>query len=246
MANSVQPPPNDKMTSHLPAQNPIRGRQYSLLDYCPPRIRKVSRVKLRLGPWATSRPGTIRPCWRESSRSVQTSGALDSNYPGRYHRLGTLIIEGRNRFGDENVKQSLRQEGIDSTRAWRAEQIANLYTYDQAVAFPFSAGDTGDTSRQATADEDSQHRTGGRPPSHRAGRACSSPATGGFRRDYFGIVHPAWNKSLGTAWERGDRSMPWSKSRPTFPRRLKKLLRRFDVAIRIAVGRCTPKAAAHA
>ena len=30
----------------------------------------------------------------------------------------------------------MRQEGIDGTRAWRAEQIAALYTYEQAVAFP--------------------------------------------------------------------------------------------------------------
>jgi hypothetical protein len=62
--------------------------------------------------------------------------ALDSNYPAQYHRLGTFIIEACKRFGDENVKQSLRQEGIDNTRAWRAEQIAKLYTYDQAVEFP--------------------------------------------------------------------------------------------------------------
>ena len=69
-------------------------------------------------------------------KECATIRALDANYPAQYHRLGTLIIEGRNRFGDENVKQRLRQEGIDSTRAWRAEQIASLYTYDQAVAFP--------------------------------------------------------------------------------------------------------------
>ena len=62
--------------------------------------------------------------------------ALDASYPAQYHRLGILIIEARNRFGDENVKQSLRQEGIDNVRAWRAEQIARLYTFDQAAAFP--------------------------------------------------------------------------------------------------------------
>jgi len=61
---------------------------------------------------------------------------LDGSYPAQYHRLGTLIIEARKRFGDENVKQSLRQEGIDNARAWRAEQIAKLYTFDQAAAFP--------------------------------------------------------------------------------------------------------------
>ena len=54
----------------------------------------------------------------------------------RYHRLGTINIEARNRFGDEHVRQVLRQEGIDNTRAWRAEQIATLYTFEQAVAFP--------------------------------------------------------------------------------------------------------------
>lgn len=62
--------------------------------------------------------------------------ALDGNYPGRYHRLGVFNIEARKRFGEEELRQFLRQEGIDSTRAWRAEQIATLYTFDQAVAFP--------------------------------------------------------------------------------------------------------------
>ena len=61
---------------------------------------------------------------------------LDSHYPGRYHRLGTLILEAHKRFGDEATRQVLRQEGIDSTRAWRAEQIARLYTYEQATGFP--------------------------------------------------------------------------------------------------------------
>jgi hypothetical protein len=62
--------------------------------------------------------------------------ATDANYPAQYHKLGVLIIEARKRFGDENLRQVLRQEGIDGTRAWRAEQIATLYTYEQAVAFP--------------------------------------------------------------------------------------------------------------
>ena len=61
---------------------------------------------------------------------------LDSNYPARYHRLGTFRIEGRKRFGDEHVTQVLRQEGIDGTMAWCAEQIATLYTFEQAAAFP--------------------------------------------------------------------------------------------------------------
>jgi ABC-type enterochelin transport system substrate-binding protein len=62
--------------------------------------------------------------------------ALDSHFPARYHRLGTFINESTKRFGKENVKQVLRQEEIDNTKAWRAEQIATLYTFDQAVAFP--------------------------------------------------------------------------------------------------------------
>ena len=62
--------------------------------------------------------------------------AIDSNYPGKYHRLGTFIIEARKRFGNDTVKQDLRQEGIDSTRAWRAEQIASFYSFEQAVDFP--------------------------------------------------------------------------------------------------------------
>ena len=34
------------------------------------------------------------------------------------------------------MRQDLRQEKIDSTRVWRAEQIATRYTYEQAAAFP--------------------------------------------------------------------------------------------------------------
>jgi hypothetical protein len=33
------------------------------------------------------------------------------------------------------VVQVLREEGVDSTRAWRAEQIARLYTLEQAKQF---------------------------------------------------------------------------------------------------------------
>ena len=62
--------------------------------------------------------------------------AFDVHYPARYHRLGTYIIESTKRFGKDRVKQFLYQERIDSTRAWRAEQIATLYSYDQAAAFP--------------------------------------------------------------------------------------------------------------
>jgi hypothetical protein len=61
---------------------------------------------------------------------------LEAPFPGRYHRLGTFVKEFRERLNEEDMKRLLRQEGIDSTRAWRAEQIARLYTYDQAVAFP--------------------------------------------------------------------------------------------------------------
>jgi hypothetical protein len=61
--------------------------------------------------------------------------ALDANYPARYHRLGTFIIETCKRLGDEYVRQVLRQEGIDNTRAWRMKRIAEVYTYEQAAQF---------------------------------------------------------------------------------------------------------------
>ena len=62
--------------------------------------------------------------------------SLDANFPSQYHRLGMFIIESGKRIGEDTVRQMLRQEGIDNTKAWRAEQIATLYTYDQAAAFP--------------------------------------------------------------------------------------------------------------
>ena len=62
--------------------------------------------------------------------------AIDRHYPTRYHRLGTFICESTKRFGDEYVKQYLRQKGIDGASKWRAEQIATLYSYDQAAVFP--------------------------------------------------------------------------------------------------------------
>ncbi|HUT13541.1 MAG TPA: hypothetical protein VMY42_23840 [Thermoguttaceae bacterium] len=58
--------------------------------------------------------------------------ALDSNYPGRYHRLGTYILESTNRFGADAVRQMLRAEGINRTTAHWAKGIARLYTYEQA------------------------------------------------------------------------------------------------------------------
>ena len=61
--------------------------------------------------------------------------ALDARYPTRYHRLGTFLTEVRKRIGNEEVRHFLRQEDIDNTTAWRAEQIAKLYTCDQAAAF---------------------------------------------------------------------------------------------------------------
>ena len=60
---------------------------------------------------------------------------LDANYAGKYHRLGTYIIESTKRFGDEMVRQTLRGEGIDRSRAYYAKEIARLYTYEQAVQF---------------------------------------------------------------------------------------------------------------
>lgn len=38
--------------------------------------------------------------------------ALDANYPGKYHRLGTFILESTKRFGGDAVRQVLRAEGI--------------------------------------------------------------------------------------------------------------------------------------
>jgi hypothetical protein len=61
---------------------------------------------------------------------------LDACYPAQYHRLGMLCVEARKRFGDDQLRQILRREGIDSTKAWRAEQIAKLYTPQQATTFP--------------------------------------------------------------------------------------------------------------
>jgi len=34
------------------------------------------------------------------------------------------------------LQQILRREGIDSTKGWRAEQIAKFYTLDQVMEFP--------------------------------------------------------------------------------------------------------------
>jgi hypothetical protein len=61
---------------------------------------------------------------------------LDTHFPGRYHRLGVYLIETRKRLGDDAVIQILREEDIDRIRVWRAEQIAQLYTYEQATEFP--------------------------------------------------------------------------------------------------------------
>jgi hypothetical protein len=61
---------------------------------------------------------------------------LDANYPGRYHRLGTYAIESDKRFGEEATRQALRAEGINRTIAYYAREIAQLYTYEQAIRFP--------------------------------------------------------------------------------------------------------------
>jgi hypothetical protein len=60
---------------------------------------------------------------------------LDANYPARYHRLGTVIIESTKRFGEEAVRLTLRAEGISTTRAYYAKEIGRLYTYEQAIQF---------------------------------------------------------------------------------------------------------------
>jgi hypothetical protein len=65
-----------------------------------------------------------------------TIRALDSNYPGRYHRLGTFEIESDRRFGEDATRNALRAEGINKTLANFAKRIAQLYTYEQAVQFP--------------------------------------------------------------------------------------------------------------
>ena len=70
---------------------------------------------------------------RNESKEIR---GLESPFPGRYHRLGTFVIETKKRFGDKNSKPIFRQEGIDSTKEWRSEQIAALYSHDQAFAFP--------------------------------------------------------------------------------------------------------------
>jgi hypothetical protein len=61
---------------------------------------------------------------------------LEVHFPDKYHQLGTFIIEGRKRFGDENLLQIMREEGIDKMKMWRAERIATLYYYEEAVKFP--------------------------------------------------------------------------------------------------------------
>jgi len=61
--------------------------------------------------------------------------ALDSNYPGRYHRLGTFIIESSKRFGRDAVRLMLKADGISRTTAHWAEQISRWYSYEQAVQF---------------------------------------------------------------------------------------------------------------
>ncbi|MGA2062219.1 MAG: hypothetical protein ABSG67_17180 [Thermoguttaceae bacterium] len=61
--------------------------------------------------------------------------AIDANYPGKYHRLGTLIHESTKRFSADSVRQTLRAEGISKTTAHWAVRIAELYTYEQAVQF---------------------------------------------------------------------------------------------------------------
>jgi hypothetical protein len=61
--------------------------------------------------------------------------ALDANYPGKYHRLGTFLLETTKRFGADAVRQTLRAEGINRTAAHWAKEIARLYTYEQAVQF---------------------------------------------------------------------------------------------------------------
>jgi len=61
--------------------------------------------------------------------------ALDTNYPGRYHRLGTFVIESNRRFGEEATRLTLRVGGISRTIAHWAARIAELYTYAQAVQF---------------------------------------------------------------------------------------------------------------
>jgi hypothetical protein len=62
--------------------------------------------------------------------------SIEAHFPGRYHRLGTLIIESNRRFGDAVVRQTLLAEGISRTKAHWAMEIARLYTYEQAVGFP--------------------------------------------------------------------------------------------------------------
>ena len=93
-------------------------------------------MKLCQGRLATSLLGTTKQYWRALRPSLARFARLNAPFPGRYHRLGTFIVESRKRFEEKYLKDVLLQERIDTTRAWRAEQIATLYTYDQAAAFP--------------------------------------------------------------------------------------------------------------
>ena len=111
--------------------------------------------------------------------------SLDANYPARYHRLGTYIIEARKRYGDEKARQNLRSEGVDSTRAWRAEQIATLYTFKMAVAFPSLRAILPKPFRQAAPKAEGEAQGRWQPPSYCAAGAAKCRA-GGHRRDHRG------------------------------------------------------------
>ena len=104
--------------------------------------------------------------------------ALEARFPGRYHRLGTFIIESKRRFGIDRVKPELRQEGIGGAKAWRAEQIATLYTYEQAVTFPSLR----EILKTLPAKQPREKKTkDGEPPGHRSARADATTAAGGKR-----------------------------------------------------------------
>jgi|WetSurMetagenome_2_1015567.scaffolds.fasta_scaffold799687_2 hypothetical protein len=60
----------------------------------------------------------------------------ETNYPGLYQQLGATIIEAKSHFGNGQVVQFLREQGIDGRTMCLAVQIARRYSYEQAVQFP--------------------------------------------------------------------------------------------------------------
>ena len=157
---------------------------------------------------------------------------LELSYPVRYHRLGTFIIEVRTRLGDEEVKHALREQEIDRTTGWRAEQIAKLYTFNQAAAFRSLRAvlRTLPTKqpRRPKKPEALQTNDGGqqlpRPRSHLRSRKPSWMSLSG------------WAFGLRSCSAMRQSTRPWSRSETTYQRHSRRPSRSYDVTTRIAVG----------